>query len=148
MFSNNIDINNDELYISFFLSSQGELKDFNRTSLNIKKYIVGKEKEELLTLGRSFVDIKYIVNEELNKTTDINITNKKNANTNINNNDNINLSNKNKNNDSISTNNTMGNNTIVKNEKKNNEVNNDNIVNKNNFDVVKENEIINLLEEV
>ena len=44
------------------MTNQEGIKDFNRTSLNIKKYIIGKEKEELLTLGRSFVDIKYIVN--------------------------------------------------------------------------------------
>ena len=45
------------------MSPEG-MQDFNRTLLNIKKYAVGREKEELLTLGRSFADIKYIVNED------------------------------------------------------------------------------------
>lgn len=40
------------------------MQNFNRTLLNIKKYAVGREKEELLTLGRSFADIKYIVKED------------------------------------------------------------------------------------
>lgn len=43
------------------------MQDFNKTLLNIKKYSVGKEKEELLTLGRSFADIKYIVKEDSEK---------------------------------------------------------------------------------
>ena len=43
------------------------MQDFNKTLLNIKKYSVGKEKEELLTLGRSFADIKYIVKEDCEK---------------------------------------------------------------------------------
>ena len=43
------------------------MHDFNKTLLNIKKYSVGKEKEELLTLGRSFADIKYIVKEDCEK---------------------------------------------------------------------------------
>ena len=92
--------------------------------------MVGKEKEELLTLGRSFVDIKYTVNEELSKASKTNISN-------INNNDNI----SNKNNDSISTNNT-----VVKNDnKKENKNDNDNIILKHNCDVEQDNkkEIIN-----
>ena len=48
----------------------------NQNTLNIKKYTVGKEKEELLTLGRSFVDIKYIVNEDIDKNSN-NINNEK-----------------------------------------------------------------------
>ena len=93
--------------------------------------MVGKEKEELLTLGRSFVDIKYTVNEELPQASKANII------SNINSNDNI----SNKNNDSISTNNT-----VVKNDnKKENKNDNDNIIHKNNCDVEQENkkEIIN-----
>jgi len=43
------------------------MQDFSKTLLNIKKYSVGKEKEELLTLGRSFADIKYIVKEDSEK---------------------------------------------------------------------------------
>ena len=72
------------------MTCQEGIKDFNRTSLNIKKYLVGKEKEELLTLGRSFVDIKYIVNE-----------NRSQVSNNINNEVDNSLSNKS---DSISTN--------------------------------------------
>ena len=71
------------------MTCQEGIKDFNRTSLNIKKYIIGKEKEELLTLGRSFVDIKYIVNENIRQAS--------------NNNDEENNSNSNKS-ESISTN--------------------------------------------
>ena len=93
--------------------------------------MVGKEKEELLTLGRSFVDIKYTVNEELPQASKANII------SNINSNDNI----SNKNNDSISTNNT-----VVKNDnKKENKNDNDNIIHKNNCDVEQDNkkEIVN-----
>ena len=39
------------------MSSPEGIQDFNKTLLNIRKYAVGKEKEELLTLGRSFADI-------------------------------------------------------------------------------------------
>lgn len=46
------------------MSSPEGIQDFNKTLLNIRKYAVGKEKEELLTLGRSFADIKYIVKED------------------------------------------------------------------------------------
>ena len=46
------------------MSSSEGMQNFNKTLLNIKKYAVGREKEELLTLGRSFADIKYIVKED------------------------------------------------------------------------------------
>ena len=94
---------------------------FNHTLLNIKKYVVGKEKEELLTLGRSFLDIKYIVNEDRNQITNIN----------KNENDNNNISNK-----SINSHST--NNTNINNENSINHNNKDrlenNIINKNNID--------------
>ena len=83
---------------------------------------MGKEKEELLTLGRSFVDIKYIVNEETEKISNVNINNIDNS--------------SNKNNDSISTNNTN-----IKNENKINNIIKDTIVNNNEISL--ENQYIN-----
>ena len=102
------------------MTNQEGIKDFNRTSLNIKKYLVGKEKEELLTLGRSFVDIKYIVNENISQ-----VSNK------INNEDNNSISNKS---DSNSTNYTK-----INKDSANFKYNKDrkirnNIINNNNFD--------------
>ena len=113
------------------MTNQEGIKDFNRTSLNIKKYLVGKEKEELLTLGRSFVDIKYIVNENISQ-----VSNK------INNEDNNSISNKS---DSNSTNYTKINKDSAnfKNNKdrkiRNNIINNNNF--DNNFKIVNKNNI-------
>ena len=113
------------------MTNQEGIKDFNRTSLNIKKYLVGKEKEELLTLGRSFVDIKYIVNENISQ-----VSNK------INNEDNNSISNKS---DSNSTNYTIINKDSAnfKNNKdrkiRNNIINNNNF--DNNFKIVNKNNI-------
>ena len=100
------------------MTCQEGIKDFNRTSLNIKKYIIGKEKEELLTLGRSFVDIKYIVNESIRQAS--------------NNNDEENNSNSNKS-DSISTNYTKIN-KDSENSKYNKEIKLRNNIINNNFD--------------
>ena len=102
------------------MTNQEGIKDFNRTSLNIKKYLVGKEKEELLTLGRSFVDIKYIVNENISQ-----VSNK------INNEDNNSISNKS---DSNSTNYTKINKDSANFKNNKDRKIRNNIINNNNFD--------------
>ena len=89
--SDKIDIKQDEIFISIFLSSSGKIQSFNKIPLNIRKYNIGKEKEELLTLGKCLIDLKYLVEKEIvNKKNSgdnnigINIINKTNINVNIN----------------------------------------------------------------
>ena len=89
--SDKIDIKQDEIFISIFLSSSGKIQNFNKIPLNIRKYNIGKEKEELLTLGKCLIDLKYLVEKEIvnKKNSDdnnigINIINKTNINVNIN----------------------------------------------------------------
>ena len=89
-YSDKVDINKDEIFISFFLSSSGNIQNFNKIPLNIKKYKIEKEKEEFITLGKCLIDMKYIINKEAykkkeeDKNIGINIINTTNIKVNIN----------------------------------------------------------------
>ena len=62
------------------MSSAENIQNFHKTALKIKKYIIGKEKEEILAIGKFLVDVKYLIEKECN----INIINQTNINVNIN----------------------------------------------------------------
>ena len=69
------------------MSSEGNIQNFNKSPLNIKKYCIGKEKEELLTFGKCLIDLKYLIEKECNK----NVNNEKNIGIKIINETNINF---------------------------------------------------------
>ena len=63
------------------MSSSGNVQNFNnKIPLRIKKYIIGKEKDDLITSGKFFVQFKYLIENDCN----LSIINNTNINVNIN----------------------------------------------------------------